>query len=132
MLKLPKELFQQIVQQCLEELPNEACGILAGKNCSAERVYAMANIDKSPQTYFMEAKEQLKVMKQIRSYSLEMLAVYHSHVTSGAYPSKHDVELVFYPELSYVIVSLKEKNNPFARSFRITEGQISEEELLIE
>lgn len=132
MLLLKKELYEQILKHCKKEFPNEACGILAGKNEKAEKAYEMTNSDKSPATYFMDAKEQLKVMKELRNSGLEMTGIYHSHVASPAYPSAHDVELAFYPEASYVIISLKDKDNPGIRSFKIIEGKIEEEEIKIE
>mgnify|MGYP001599766646 CR=1 FL=1 len=132
MIVLKKELFDKIVSQCIKEFPNEACGILGGKDGKAEKVYEMANVDKSPSSYLMEPKEQLKIMKEIRNSGLEMTGIYHSHVASEAYPSSHDVELAFYPEASYVIISLKDKNNPRIRSFKIVDGRITEEEVKIE
>jgi proteasome lid subunit RPN8/RPN11 len=131
MLILKKEFLEQIIEQSKKEFPNEACGILAGKEGKVEKVYEMSNIDKSPSTFFMDAKEQLKVIKEIRNSGLEMIGIYHSHVASDAYPSTHDVELAYYPEVSYVIVSLRNKGNPRIRSFRIIEGNIEEEELKI-
>ena len=131
MLILRRALFEQMVTQSKKEFPNEACGILAGKDGKVEKVYEMTNTDKSPSTFFMDAKEQLKVIKEMRGLGLEMVGIYHSHVASNAYPSSHDVELAFYPDASYVIVSLKDKNNPSARSFKIKEGNIAEEELKI-
>lgn len=131
MLILKKELFEQIVRQCIRESPNEACGILAGKEEKVEKIYEMSNIEKSPSTFFMEPKEQLKVMKEIRNLGIEMVGIYHSHVASQAYPSAHDIELAFYPEVSYVIISIKDKDNPSARSFKIKEGRIIEEEVKI-
>jgi proteasome lid subunit RPN8/RPN11 len=132
MLILKKELFNKIYEHSLREFPNEACGILAGNRQRVEEVYEMANTEKSPQTFFMDAREQLRVMKEIRNAGREMLGIYHSHVASQAYPSSHDVELALYPEASYVIISIKDKNNPAARSFKIVEGKISEEELNLE
>lgn len=132
MLILKREFLQQILNQCRKEFPNECCGILAGRDTTVKKVYAMTNTDKSPTTYFMDAKEQLKVMKEIRNSGLEMLGIYHSHVASPAYPSAQDVKMAFYPEASYVIISLKDKNNPQIKSFRIIEGKIEEEELKIE
>lgn len=132
MVTLKKELFEQIVSQCRKEFPNEACGILAGKNKRVEKVYAMTNIDKSPATYFMDTKEQFKVMKDMRNLGLEMLGIYHSHLASAAYPSGHDIALALYPETSYVILSLKDKDNPEIRSFKINAGQVIEEGIKIE
>lgn len=129
---IKKVFFNQIIEHCKKDFPNEACGILAGREGKVEKAYAMTNTDKSPQTYFMDAKEQLKVMKEIRNLGLETVGIYHSHVASSAYPSSHDVELAFYPEVSYVIVSLKDRDNPSIRSFKISEGKIIKEEIKIE
>ncbi len=132
MLYLKKELFKKMLKHSLQEFPNEACGILAGSQERAKKVYEMTNVEKSPEIFFMDASEQLKVMKEIRSRGEEMVGIYHSHVVSLAYPSSHDVELALYPEASYVIISIKDKKNPSVRSFKIVEGKITEEELEIE
>lgn len=131
MIYISKDLVKQMIEHSKREFPNEACGILSGKQGRVKKVYEMTNIDKSPQTFFMDAKEQLKVMKEIRSKGEEMLGIYHSHVASQAYPSGHDVELALYPEASYVIISLKDRKNPSVRSFKIVEGKIIEEEVKI-
>jgi proteasome lid subunit RPN8/RPN11 len=132
MLILGKDLLEKMLQQIKEEFPNEACGILAGREGRVEKVYEMSNIDKSLSTYFMDAKEQLKVMKEMRNSGQEMVGIYHSHVASPAYPSGHDVEMAFYPEVSYVIISIKDQDHPHIRSFRIEESRITEEEVKIE
>jgi [CysO sulfur-carrier protein]-S-L-cysteine hydrolase len=131
MLILPKDALEKIIAQCIRELPNEACGILAGKDGRVEKVFEMTNTDKSAATFFMDAKEQLKVMKELRSSGLEMAGIYHSHVASRAYPSSHDVEMAFYPDASYVIVSLIDRDRPDIRSFKIRDNRIEEEELNI-
>ena len=131
MLILGKDLLEKMLQQIKEEFPNEACGILAGREGRAGKVYEMSNIDKNPSTYFMDAKEQLLVMKEMRNLGSEMVGIYHSHASSPAYPSGHDVEMAFYPDISYVIISLKDKVNPVLRSFKIVDGKITEEEIKI-
>ena len=132
MLILKKEFFAEMVKQAKLEFPNECCGILAGKEDRIEKIYAMTNAQKSPNIFFMDPKEQFKVSKEMRALGLEMLGIYHSHVASNAYPSSRDVEMAFYPQVSYVILSLKDQDNPYIRSFKIKEGKISEEELKIE
>jgi len=131
MLILKKEFFEQIVEHSRRELPDEACGILSGKDGRVEKVYQMINARASPENYEMDSKEQFKIMKEMRNSGLEMLGVYHSHVASEARPSPRDAELAFYPDASYLIVSLKDKNNPCVRSFKIVDGKIEEEELKI-
>lgn len=130
MIQFKKEDIEVLIEHSKEEAPFEACGILAGKEGKVAKVYRMQNSDRSPATFFMEPKEQLKVMKEIRNLGLEMLGIYHSHVATEAYPSAHDVELAFYPEASYVIISLKDKDNPNIRSFKIVDGKITEEKVL--
>ncbi len=132
MLILGKGFFDRVVSQCLREFPDEACGILAGNAGKVVKVFEAANADKSPSSYLMDPKEQLKIIKEIRNSGLEMAGIYHSHVASEAYPSSRDLELAFYPEASYVIVSLIDKNNPRIRSFKIADGGITEEEVKIE
>ena len=90
----------------------------------------MTNTADTPEKcYFMDSIEQLKVVKEIRKEELEMIGIYHSHPGSDAYPSARDVELAFYPAVAYIIVSLKNKQRPEIRAFRIVEGEIKEEEL---
>lgn len=131
MLILKRQQLEQLFQHSQKELPNEACGILAGRDGIVERVYEMTNVEPSPENFFMDAREQFKVMKEMRSLGLEMLAIYHSHVVSAAFPSSHDVGLALYPDASYVVVSLKDKAAPHARSFKIKDGKIEEEELKV-
>jgi len=132
MLSMSKECKDELVGHSKKEFPNEACGILAGKDRKVEKFYPVSNTDESAETFLMDSKEQLRVMKEIRNLGLEMVGIYHSHLETEAYPSAHDVKLAYYPETSYVIVSIKDKDNPGIRSFKIAEGNISEEEIKIE
>lgn len=129
MIYIAKNLIKQMIEHSRKEFPNEACGILSGASGTINKVYEMVNTEKSPETFFMDPKEQLKVIKDIRKRGTEMLGIYHSHAASAAYPSSRDIELALYPDVSYIIVSLQHKKNPSVRSFKITEGRIAEEEL---
>lgn len=131
MLKIHKALLDEVIASCKKEFPNEACGILAGKNEVVEKIYPMTNTQKSPLRYLMEPKEQLMVMKDMRKLSLEMLAIYHSHTASTAEPSKTDIEMAFYPDASYVIISLADQHNPKVGSFKFIDGKIIEETLKV-
>jgi len=132
MFFLNKKQADELIEHSKKESPNEVCGILAGlplpqKNSEVKEVYQMINTDKSKKTFFMDPEQQLKVMKEIRNLGLDMVGIYHSHLETEAYPSSHDVELAFYPEASYVIVSIKNRDNPVIKSFKIVEGKIIEE-----
>ncbi len=112
--------------------PNEACGILAAKNTAeGTDFFPMRNLDESSISYFMDPKEQLEVFKKMRERNLEMTGIFHSHVASVATPSQKDVRLAFYPEASYLILSLTNAEKPVLRSFKIKEEKVVEEEIAI-
>lgn len=128
-LIIPRTIFDSIILHCKSVYPNEACGILAGEKGTALKIYRMTNAEPSPVSYFMDTKEQFVAMKEMRREGLQMVAIYHSHPASPAYPSGKDVSLAFYPESLYIIVGLSDKDGPDVRAFRIVEGNVSETEL---
>lgn len=136
MLIIDSNHYQAVIDHCLShygsERKIEACGFLAGKNGRVQKVYPMTNVDQSPISYAMDPKEQMQVMRQMREAGEEMLAIYHSHTATEAYPSPVDVKLAVYPEVSYVLVSLKDPENPVMRSFRILNNTIEEEALEVQ
>lgn len=132
MIKIKLDIYKDMIKHCKETFPLEACGVLAGKGSEVKKIYRMQNSDKSSSSFFMEPKEQLDVMKEIRNSGLEMLAIYHAHPYTKAYPSGRDVELAFYPECKYVIISLQNSKAPKVRSFKIEKDKIREEIIKIE
>lgn len=132
MLIINKNDYKKIIEEAKKGKPNEVCGILAGKNYEVFKVYKMKNISDNPRfCYFMSPEEQLKVFKEIRGLGFELVGIYHSHPESDPYPSKRDVELAFYPEAVYIIISLKDEVNPVVKGFRIVEEKIVEEEIKV-
>lgn len=132
MISLTKKQAEQLISHSIKGSPYEVCGILAGqfgpeKERVVKKIYEMVNTDKSHESFFMDAKEQLRVMKEMRNLSLEMVGIYHSHPHTPAHPSAEDVKLAYYPEVSYIIISLSDLGNPQIKSFRIGEGKIEEE-----
>ena len=77
----------------------------------------------------MSPQEQLRVFEELEKESIEMIAIYHSHPHSISFPSETDVKMAFYPEMSSVIISLKEKDNPVVKAFRIEKEAILLEEI---
>ena len=128
-LRIAKVQYDEMVAHCQREYPKEACGILAGKNGIVERVQQMVNLDNSSISYQMDSAGQLRVMKQMREQHHEMLAIYHSHTASEAHPSPVDVSLAVYPEVSYVLVSLQDRQRPVVKSYQIQGTTVTEEEV---
>ncbi|MBM3254205.1 MAG: M67 family metallopeptidase [Candidatus Omnitrophica bacterium] len=129
MIELTKDIVEQMIGHSKSECPNEACGILGGKGSKVLTIFKMTNTDKSPSSFFMDPKEQLKVMKELRKEDMEMFGIYHSHVASKAYPSQRDIALAFYPDISYLIVSLSDMDNPIICSYKIRDNKIEEEKI---
>lgn len=124
-LIIPSEILNTMIAHCKECHPNEACGILAGVGKRASKIYTMQNIEKSTVSYMMDSKEQFKVMKDMRENNLSMLAIYHSHPSSSAWPSQKDISLAFYDDCYYVIVGMI-KENPDIKAFSIKENRVEE------
>lgn len=131
MFKIPQKIYQEIVDFAQREKPNEACGILGGGENMATVFYPMVNTDKSPVSYLMDPKGQFNVIKNLRAIKKEMVAIFHSHPHSHAFPSKKDVEMAFY-NVTYLILSLKDA--PELRGFKIDRknGDIREVKINIE
>ena len=131
MTRIDDTLLAQMVEHGLREFPNEACGLLAGKEGVATRFYAMRNLDASPSSYRLDPKEQLQVFDAMDEEGWDLLGIFHTHSHSEAYPSETDRKLAFYPDACYLVMSLSDRERPDLRAFRIVEGEVSEEELTI-
>lgn len=125
-LIIPKQIIEKMIVHCRSVYPSEACGILAGRDNAVEKAFEMTNTENSPVSYFMDPKEQFHAMKEMRTLGLDMLAIYHSHPHSPAFPSQKDVSLAFYTDSAYVIVSLADQKTPEVKAYAINDGSISE------
>lgn len=131
-MRIGQDLVEEIVAQAREELPNECCGMVGGADGTAATVYRAANAEASPFRYAIDAKEQFRLMKAIEEGGEELVAIYHSHTKSAAYPSQTDVNLAGWPDAVYLIVSLADPDAPELKGFWIREGRIAEAELVVE
>jgi proteasome lid subunit RPN8/RPN11 len=113
-------------------LPDEACGLLVGRAgaAMAERFEPTANTAQSARVYTVDPKDHLRIDRQAEADGLEVIGVVHSHTHSEPYPSPTDVEQAPDPRWHYVIVSLRD-DAPMIRSYRIADGEISEEPVVV-
>jgi proteasome lid subunit RPN8/RPN11 len=133
MLRLPHFLSDEIVAHCLSALPNEGCGLFAGDPESGQvrRCYPTDNLAASAKLYTVDPRAHLRADRDAEANGWEILGVFHSHTHTDAYPSPTDVAQAPDPSWHYVLVSLRD-THPVLRSYRITEGRIEEEQLLLE
>ena len=122
MLRIDGQYVSQMIAHAREDDPNECCGILAGADGTVSHIYRITNTAKSPYRYLMDPQEQLNAMLESDRNGWEILAFYHSHTHSPAYPSQTDVRMALesgWLDVDYVLVSLEDHDNPQIRAFHI-------------
>jgi proteasome lid subunit RPN8/RPN11 len=148
-VKIPRPILEDMVAHARELDPFECCGLLAGSDGAVTRQYRITNTvardgraievfrqadvkqlehlsdaTRAEVAYFMDPKEMLTAFKDMRNRSLDLLAIYHSHTHSPAYPSMTDVGLAYYPDALYIIISLEDKGKPDIRAYRIQDRRV--------
>ena len=131
MLQLEQQYADEIIAHALEDDPNECCGILAGQDGRVAKLYRMTNAEQSPYRYSMDPQELYHTYREIDDAGWDVVAIYHSHTHSEAYPSATDVRLATWSDAYYILVSLLNREDPAVRAFRIEEGGIREEAVRI-
>jgi proteasome lid subunit RPN8/RPN11 len=131
MLRIPRDIYDDLIAHARDGFPLEICGILGGREGTVEQAFRMTNVDASNEHFTMEPREQFAVVRQLRAAGMEMLAVYHSHPESPARPSEEDIRLALTPDVSHVIISVMDRERPDLKSFRISDGVVTPEEVEI-
>jgi len=140
-LRIDRATYDAIVAHAREDHPDEACGVVAGPEGSdrPERFIPMLNAARSPTFYEFDSGDLLKLYREMDDRGEEPVVIYHSHTATEAYPSRTDISYASEPNAHYVLVSTRhhEKQTGLAgddvefRSFRIVDGEVSEEEVEI-
>lgn len=133
MLSIDRSLYDAIVAHARKDHPDEACGILAGPAGSdrPERHVPMVNAERSPTFFRFDPQEQLAVWRELDDRDEEPVVIYHSHTSTEAYPSRTDISLAAEPDAHYVLVSTREPDTEEFRSYRIVDGEVTEEEVRV-
>jgi len=121
-LVLPARIVDEVIQYAKNEYPNEACGLLVGRE-SVDRFIATKNVSSSPHQFEIDPSELIATLRSLRETGEHLIAIFHSHPHGPAEPSKTDIERSYYPESAHLIVSLAELERPRAVAFRIIDGE---------
>jgi proteasome lid subunit RPN8/RPN11 len=132
-LRLPRPLLDEAIAQARAELPNECCGLLAGKVVSGAdgpvgrviRRLPLVNEAASPVEFLSEPRSMFAAVREMDRLGLDVLAVYHSHPTSDPVPSRKDRERNYSEDVVNVIISLSAEP-PRVRAWRLTAGDFRE------
>ena len=131
MLELPQEMVDRVVAHARRDHPDECCGVIAGVDGAATRLFEMTNAERSPTGFVFDSAEWLRVSRDIDDADEEPLAVYHSHTATEAYPSRTDVRwsaTAGFPH--WLLVSTRSEELEL-RSFTIEDGVVTEEQVRV-
>jgi [CysO sulfur-carrier protein]-S-L-cysteine hydrolase len=128
MIQVTPGTMEAIISHALRELPNEACGYLAGSGGVISQSYQLTNMDHSPEHFTFDPAEQFAAVKKARKEGLEILANYHSHPQTPARPSLEDIRLAYDPAILYFIVSTAEKE-AVIKAYKIVNGTVERIEI---
>jgi proteasome lid subunit RPN8/RPN11 len=117
---IPPDVRAALVAHSQQEAPNEACGLVLLRDGRAERYERGRNAAASPYRFELEFDDPEIWYAEDDGYEL---AVFHSHVSAPARPSRTDVENIgLWEGKPYLVYSLQKDD---LAAFRIEGGQIS-------
>lgn len=105
MITLTKSHLNEMEDHARAAKPNEACGILAGRENLVEMVYPCKNVSENPTSHYTIAPEELiLVFNKVDERGLEIIGFYHSHPAGPMSPSNIDHATATWHGHSYVIL----------------------------
>lgn len=133
MLTIDRANYDAIVAHARGDHPDECCGVVAGPEGAdrPERHIAMTNAERSPTFYRFDSTEQLRVWREMDDRDEEPVVIYHSHTATEAYPSRTDLSYASEPGAHYVLVSTRDPHTVEFRSYRIIDGEVTEEQVRV-
>ena len=129
-MRLSADMAEEILAHCRAELPNEACGLLAGDDSGVQRVYCLANADASPVSYTIDPGGHFAALTDAEHNGWDLIGAFHSHVNAPAHPSPTDVRGAAEPDWVWLVAGPMTGATEL-RAFRIRDGLITEQELEI-
>jgi [CysO sulfur-carrier protein]-S-L-cysteine hydrolase len=128
--ELDRATWDTLVEHSWSDFPYEVCGLLGVRPDGTIAHYAIDNAERSMTYYVMDPKQLLRAMREIEDEGWG-LAIYHSHTHSQAYPSETDIRLAAYPDATYLIVTLQDRDHPDIRGFDIVDGEVIEKAVVV-
>jgi [CysO sulfur-carrier protein]-S-L-cysteine hydrolase len=123
-LVLRKSHWQEMLDHVSQQVPLEACGLLAGKDDQVRKVILVRNQAQSPARFVMDPYEQLQAFAWIEASGLDHVGIFHSHPAGPETASATDIA-----EAAYQVVHLiwsRREDRWQVRGFWITNGHSTE------
>lgn len=126
-IHLPPPLVNELLQHAQSNESHEICGLISGHSGKPTRCYRIDNIARdSTIRYEMKPEQQIAALRDMRQRGETLFAIYHSHPSSPAVPSRTDISEAGYPEALYLIISLSTKGVLEMRGFYLDNAGVSE------
>lgn len=122
---LTKSVYGGIIAHARDGKPEEVCGILRGRGNNAFELVRGRNVAPDPVKDYVIDPQTLLRQFDFEEEGDEMVAIYHSHPVSPAYPSGSDAWNAHYPDLAYIICSLEDDETPVVRAFRMQGHEVA-------
>jgi proteasome lid subunit RPN8/RPN11 len=125
-LWLSDEQLKFIVKHTLDEVPSEACGIIAGVDNQAHRIIPVHNVAYDPTHHFiMDQRALSQHLPTLTNDGLDVIGFYHSHPDQDPIPSEADqLEAYWGNSAVHLIVGLK-RGQPMLAVWRIKVGEVA-------
>ena len=129
-VRIAASILDELLAAAREHADHECCGLLAARNGVITRLLPASNALASATAYEIAPRELFALLRSIRHARLDFAGIYHSHPSSGNFPSPRDIELAFYPDVAYFILSPRVDWPKAVRAFSIRAGRVTELEII--
>jgi proteasome lid subunit RPN8/RPN11 len=138
MLKIGKSHYEAIRRHGEETYPNECCGVLLGQMEDDARIVTSTaragntRTDSAHNRYSIDPKELVRLQRQARERSEDIVGFYHSHPDHPAQWSQTDLAEAHWFGCSYVITSVEKGKAVLTNSFELAGSDEGDKQLLDE
>ncbi len=135
MVSVPRAIYDAMLAHLRAVYPNEGCGVLAGDGTTplATRHFPARNTAPDAETFSIIAPDELiQIWNAIDGADDEVLAYYHSHPQTQAYPSSRDIRYAQgWPGAYSIITSFADVDQPVVRAYLIHGDTVTAEDINI-
>ncbi|MEC5424241.1 Mov34/MPN/PAD-1 family protein [Virgibacillus sp. C22-A2] len=128
---IPEIIHNEMVENCKDRLPYEACGLLSGTGNRIRSLWQLENELKSATRFFVSKQSVEKTIQNIKHLEEQVLAIYHTHPITDPVPSSYDLRNHTDEKVFMVIISFK-TNPPITKWYTIKGNHYTERLFSIE
>ena len=103
MLTLPAAFIAEMIEHAQEEAPNECCGIIAGRDGTATKLFRAKNSEASPYRYSVDPKDLFRIYRDVATgagkqviTSDEFMSSAQTAEAASEFPDPDDVAVVLF------------------------------------